>query len=79
MHAAFMQILSDKVRGAFKSLTIWFNSLMAFLAFGLPELAVSLPLIAGYLPDDLRGHVTLLTIVGNIFIRFITRKPLEEK
>lgn len=79
MLAVTMELIVNKVRGLFKSWTAWFNALCGFIAFGLPELAAALPLVREHLPDGLYGSVFIVTLVGNILLRFKTSRALEDK
>lgn len=71
--------LRAKLANLHKSMTVWFNGVMAFAAFGLPELLSQLPSVAAYLPSPTYGQVLLAAIVGNIVLRFKTKNALENK
>ncbi len=78
-----LDLLVAKLIGAVRSKTIWLNAL--FLAFldQLPNilgnLAQSLPALQPYLGDALYHNVTLFLILGNLYLRFKTKTPLETK
>lgn len=69
--------LLDKLRGARKSLTIWFNAAAATALGILPMVQDSLPTIQQYVPDIKWG--ALVVIVGNILLRFKTSAGLQDK
>lgn len=68
-----------KLKGCYKSFTIWFNGLaLSFLS--LFELFHdSLPELSQYVPDNIYKKVGLAIVVGNLALRFKTSKPLQEK
>lgn len=67
------------LRGVRKSLTIWFNSAL-LAALPVFELAHSyLPELQSYLPDNVYRIMGIITVAGNIALRFKTTKPLSEK
>lgn len=81
-----MSILSavkDKLRGAKRSLTVWFNAAMGAALLVLPDAvsyAVSnLPQIQPYMPDNLYKWLMAVAVVGNFLLRFKTSLPLEHK
>lgn len=67
----------SKLKNAWKSMVIWFNSLMAVLIAALPAIQEALPAIQQYVPDI--KYFAVSVILGNIVLRFKTAKPLEEK
>jgi len=62
-----------------KSLTVWFNSLLAFVAFALPEILAFLPQLREYVPEDNYKLLMGIALVGNFLIRFKTTKALRDK
>ncbi len=67
------------LQGAFKSLTIWFNSLL-LLALPVAEYASSsLPQLQQYLGVETYKLVGLIVVTANILLRFKTKAPLSEK
>jgi hypothetical protein len=58
----------DKVRGALKSKTVWFNVITAVVE--------TVNLSSGLMPP---GVGVLISALGNIALRFLTDKPLEAK
>lgn len=69
----------DKLKGCYKSMTMWFNGLaLSFLS--LFELFHdSLPELSQYIPDNMYKKVGLGIVVGNLLLRFKTSKPLQDK
>ena len=69
----------DKLKGCYKSVTIWFNGLaLSFLS--LFELFHdSLPELSQYVPDSLYKKIGLAVVLGNIALRFKTSKALQDK
>lgn len=71
--------LSADAAKAHKSLTIWFNSIMAAAVVALPMLQDQLPQLQGYLPANLYHSAMATLIVGNIILRFKTNGALADK
>lgn len=69
--------LKAKLAGARKSLTIWFNGLVAAVMGILPMAQDSLPALQQYVPDI--KWAAVLVIVGNIVLRFKTTTGLQDK
>lgn len=68
-----------KLRKAWKSWTIWFNSMaLAFVAF-LPDLTASLPQVQDYLTPATYRALALAVFVVNMALRFKTKTDLSEK
>jgi hypothetical protein len=72
-----------KLKAAWRSKTVWFNLLLAAAWAGLPDLLVEmgqmLPTIRDYLPQNTYGTLVIVAAVGNTFLRFLTKLPLEAK
>lgn len=69
----------DKLKGAWRSVTIWFNGLLLAL-FPLVQMAHdSLPEIGQYLSPHLYQYVGLAVVVVNIALRFKTTSDLASK
>jgi len=62
-----------------KSVTMWFNSALAFVAFALPEIEIFLPQLREYIPEDNYKLLMLVALVGNFVIRFRTKSALRDK
>ncbi len=69
----------EKLYGAVKSITIWFNSLI-LLALPVAEYAsLALPQLQEYLGVETYKLVGLIVVVANILLRFKTKESLSEK
>lgn len=73
----------NKIRGAFKSLTIWVNGiLLSIFPFanditsGIQE---NLPQLGQYLPENIFKTLGLAVVVFNIWLRVRTTHSLEAK
>lgn len=69
----------DKLKGALRSFTVWFNGM---LLLGLPvfeALKQSLPDLQTYLPDNVYKTVGVVVVLGNIALRFRTTTDLAAK
>lgn len=71
--------IKDKIQGAWRSWTIWFNSMAGALVLGLPMLQETLPQMQAYLPADFFKYAMAVVIGVNILLRFKTSAPLEHK
>lgn len=69
----------DKLAGAKRSATIWFNGITGTVVMGLPMLQDNLPQVREYVPMDYFKWVMGAVIVINILLRFKTTQPLENK
>ena len=69
----------DKLRGAWKSLTIWLNGILlaAFPLVGMVK--ENLPDIGQYLDPALFKWLGLAVVVMNIVLRFRTKSDLADK
>lgn len=68
-----------KIAGMYRSMTIWFNSLVGMVVIGLPEIKYSFPELQSYLPEGFFRYAMGALIIGNIFLRFKTNKGLQDK
>ena len=67
-----MHTLSEQIKGAWKSWTIWFNTVgLLLLTSALAE-----PLVLEYLEDN---NLMVIILVGNVLLRFKTNTGLEKK
>lgn len=74
-----MKNLIDKLKGALRSFTVWFNGLL-LAALPLFEVAKEyLPELQTYVTPEVYKWVGLAVVVGNIMLRFRTSMPLEAK
>lgn len=69
----------DHLKNAWKSLTIWFNGLLAAFVAGAPVLQEQLPQLASYIPADVYKQCMFVAIIGNIMLRFRTSNSLADK
>lgn len=69
----------DKLKGALRSKTIWFNVFMVALPEIFEQLQANLPVLHDYLPENTYKAVGLVAIVGNVILRGVTKIPLEAK
>lgn len=71
--------MMQKIRGARKSVVIWFNSSLLAALPVFEALHDALPELQQFLPDNIYKWAGLVVVVVNIILRFKTDKPLEEK
>lgn len=75
--------MKNTLRGALRSLTVWFNAvaagLLALLPDLLPALADAAPSLQPYLGPDVYRWLMVLIVVGNILLRARTSTSLAEK
>lgn len=70
----------DKIYGALRSKTIWFNAVaIPALLLIVDQLQANLGLLAAYMPADKMQTVAVVSIIGNIVLRAITKSALEHK
>lgn len=78
-----LNALLDKLKKAYRSKVIWFNTVIAALIPIMPELiqqAVdAIPQLQPYLPDDTYKFLTFVGLMGNIYLRFKTNVSLAHK
>jgi hypothetical protein len=75
-----MMAFIDKLRGALRSKTVWFNAVaIPVLLLILDQLQANLGLLAAYLPVDKMQTVGAVSIIGNIVLRAMTSSALEHK
>jgi len=79
----YLKLLAVKVRadlrGAHKSLTIWFNSVGGALTLLLPLAQDQFPQLQEYLPANLYHYLMGAVVLGNIILRFKTTQALKDK
>ena len=71
--------MMDKLKKAWKSVVIWFNSISAAVIAGLPMLGDSVPQMQPYLTPGLYQWIGGMIIFANIALRFKTNKSLADK
>jgi len=71
--------MKDKIiavlKGAWKSKTIWFNTLVGSLLAA----EASFPLLHGLISDFWYGVILFTLTIGNVILRGITNKALADK
>ena len=71
-------ILADLKR-AHRSVTIWFNGLIATAFFLIPEAIAYLPQLKDYVSEDMYKTGMVVLLVGNMILRFKTASALRNK
>lgn len=71
-----MEILKARLKRAYKSWTVWFNSLAVMLIAFQPQIETQLQ---AALPPDQYAKFTLVILVVNILLRIKTTKDLADK
>ena len=78
-----MQNFIKKLQGTLKSFTIWFNLIIGTITVTLMEFIPYahglFPELQPYLTAESYKRLALVLIVGNIILRFKTKKSLAEK
>lgn len=67
------------LKGAFKSMTVWFNSIAGMLIVALPDIQNTLPQLSAYLGQEAYKWLALTVVLSNIALRAKTTKSLSEK
>ena len=65
--------------GAFKSVTVWFNTVVGTFVLVLPDIQASMPDLAQHLPNSVYRWLAIGLVVSNIALRAKTRLPLTAK
>jgi hypothetical protein len=68
----------DKIKGAYKSWTIWLNGIGILLLEFADSLQTTLPLVHEYIPQQAYS-VLGIVLAANILLRFKTSKSLADK
>ena len=71
--------LKSKLKGAWKSATIWFNTFALALIPLFDALQVALPMMREYGDGRFFAVFAMIVIVGNILLRFKTDSDLRDK
>lgn len=75
-----MTNLIDRLRGALRSKTIWFNPVAIPVLLALfDHIQSNLGLLASYLSGNKMQVLAIISIDGNIFLRALVKTPLEAK
>ena len=71
--------LPDKLRGALRSWTVWFNALSAAAIPALDYAQNNLALVKDFLPQHWYGIALVAIVAGNVALRFKTNNDLSDK
>ena len=71
-------IISD-LKKAHRSITIWFNSVIASIFFLVPDAIAYFPQLQEYIPAPTYKTGMMILLVGNFMLRFKTTKSLRDK
>jgi len=66
-------------RGAVKSVTIWFNTLVGAFVLVLPEIQSAMPELSQHLPNSVYRWLAIGLVVSNMALRAKTKLPLTAK
>lgn len=68
-----------RLRGSWRSLTIWFNGVVGSVATLLPVAQDSFPALQSYLPANVYAWIAGALVFGNMLLRFKTTLDLADK
>lgn len=71
--------MKNKLRGAWRSATVWFNSTLLAMLPLFEAVKSSVPELQSYLPDSAYKWVGLAVVVGNLLLRFKTNTDLAHR
>ena len=71
--------MKDTLRGALRSMTVWFNATMGTAAVALPVLQDAAPSLADYIPANVHHHLMGVVVIGNLLLRIKTNSSLADK
>lgn len=71
--------MMEKLKGAWKSLTIWFNGVVLAVIPLIDTVKENLPALGQYLTPENLKTIGLAVLVLNIALRFKTNKSLADK
>ena len=74
-----MDTIKARLRGMWKSLSVWFNGVVATLLAALPILQESIGQVRELVTADTYKALALALVVGNVLLRFRTTKDLADK
>lgn len=74
-----LKTLLLKLKRVHKSMTIWFNAIVATAVLSLPDMLAYAPQLKEYLPDDIYKQGMFLLVLGNFLLRIRTSKDLADK
>jgi hypothetical protein len=69
----------DKLKGAWRSVTVWFNVIFGMIVTNFDAIRDNLPQLQPYLTPGLFGKLMVIGIVANILLRFKTNCDLAHK
>lgn len=69
----------EKIKGARKSLTIWFNGLTLAAITLIDLIQPAIPQLQGYVTPEVFKAVGLTVLILNIALRFKTSESLKDK
>lgn len=67
--------MNTKIKGATKSKTVWFNTIVGMLLAAEPVIGLLQPVLGA----STYGIVSFILIIGNVGLRAITTKALGDK
>lgn len=74
-----MNILFEKIKKSYKSMTIWLNGILLAALPVIEYARDNLQEVQQFLPDNIYRSMGLAVVVVNIVLRFRTDKGLHEK
>ena len=67
------------IKGAVKSVTMWFNGVAVAFVLAAPEIINIVPQMKPYLTDARFEQTMLVVLIGNILLRVKTKSSLKDK
>ena len=74
-----MSIYFQRLVGAWRSLTVWFNGIIGSILVTVPLLEPLLPQLQGLITPAQYKYIALALVVGNVLLRFKTTQALDQK
>lgn len=74
-----MNKLKAKLKGSWRSFTIWFNGITGTVIVALPTAQDQFPQLQGYVSSDVYKWAMGAIVVANIALRFKTNADLADK
>ena len=74
-----LDTLNEKLKGAYKSLTMWINGLVGAAILALPEIKDGFPEVRDYLAPSFFQWSMGALVVANLILRIKTTKSLADK
>lgn len=71
--------MKDKIRNAWKSMTIWFNGVLASGIAVYDQVKDQIPQLQQYLTPETFKYIAVTAVLVNIALRFKTTKDLAHK